>query len=288
MKQENMRETTDLEKMVLQGRPLSSVTIIDAHCHFGRWMGTYTSPDVDAASLVSYMDRFGVDKCCFSSVLAIGPDFALGNEEVAGAVRQFPDRIYGLITFNPHYPKEMKQQLRQYAQAGFVGIKLHPVLHNYPADGENYELAWQFARDNDLFILTHSWLGADPPTGTDPLGARPSGRSSPELFLKFLDEYPGVPLILAHAGGTYAGARQAARMASEYKNVYIDCAGFRHSLTWMRELVDLAGEMNIIYGSDFPLYDFGTCLGRVCLSSISEGAKESILGLNLPRIAKLP
>jgi len=37
--------------------------------------------------------------------------------------------------------------LEKYPKAGFLGIKLHPDLHNYRADGENYKLAWEFAQD---------------------------------------------------------------------------------------------------------------------------------------------
>lgn len=269
------------DKVITKGRLLSDITVIDAHCHLGRWASFYSPLNIDATSLVAYMDRLGVDKCFISGHAAIGPDFSLGNEEVAQAVKEFPNRIYGLITFNPNYPKEMEEELKKYAKAGFVGIKLHPVFHNYCVDRENYKLAWEFAQDHSLFILAHSWLGADP------LGRAPASPASPELFLRFIENYPIVPVILAHAGGTYAGVKQTTRMASHYKNVYLDICGWRYSFTWIHELVNQAGEQKIIYGSDFPWYDFASSLGRICLANISQSAKEKILGINIMKIARI-
>jgi predicted TIM-barrel fold metal-dependent hydrolase len=176
----------------------------------------------------------------------------------------------------------MEQQLKKYyAEAGFVGIKIHPVFHRYRVDGENYKLAWEFAQDHNLFILAHSW------SGIDPLGRSQGAPGSPELFLKFIENYPTVSVILAHAGGTFEGVKQATQMAIHYENVYLDICGWRYSFTWIHEIVNQAGEQKIIYGSDFPWYDFESSLGRICLADISQSAKEKILGFNIKKIAKI-
>jgi uncharacterized protein len=273
-----MKKKIELDKVMMKGKLLSDVTVIDAHVHLGRFAGFYNPADVNITSLVGHMDGLGVDKCFVSGSAALSTDFALGNEEVAQAAKEFPNRIYGLITFNPHYPKEMKQQLKKYSKAGFLGIKIHPDLHNYRADGENYQLAWKFAQDHNLFILAHSW--EEP----NPFGGIPA---SPKLFLRFIEDYPIVPVILAHAGGTPAGVIQATQMASHYKNVYLDTCGWKYSFIWISELVNQCGEDKLIYGSDFPFYDFGTCLGRICLADISQSAKEKILSFNIMKILKM-
>jgi len=104
----NIKKKIGLNEAIMKGKLLSDVTVIDVHVHLGRFPDFYIPADVNITNLICDMDRVGVDKCFISGLAALGPDFALGNEEVAQAVNEFPDRIYGLITFNPHYPKEMK------------------------------------------------------------------------------------------------------------------------------------------------------------------------------------
>ena len=54
--------------------------------------------------MIRAMDASGVEKLCVSSFLSIGPDCLAGNDMVAGAVRQYPDRFVGYAVVNPNRP----------------------------------------------------------------------------------------------------------------------------------------------------------------------------------------
>ena len=42
-------------------------------------------------------------------------------------------------------------------ETAVVGIKIHPSMHQCPADDDRYWPVWEFAATARLPILTHSW-----------------------------------------------------------------------------------------------------------------------------------
>ncbi|WP_163570157.1 amidohydrolase family protein [Fodinicola feengrottensis] len=61
--------------------------------------------------------------------------------DVAGRRPVFPDRIAGYAVVNPWQRPE--RELRRLAgEPRFVGVKVHPDLHEYPLTGAAYEPLW--------------------------------------------------------------------------------------------------------------------------------------------------
>jgi predicted TIM-barrel fold metal-dependent hydrolase len=246
--------------------------IIDAHAHVGPWYNFFT-PEPDAAGMVRAMDRCEVKRAAISSMLAIGPDAVAGNRETLEVVRRYPDRFVGYAVFNPHQRGSRSDVERMLQERGIVGIKMHPVTHEYPLSGPDYEPVWALASQYDVPVLTHTEAG--------------SPVSDPALVVDVATRWPDVRIILGHAGVTDAGHRTAISLAREHPNLFLELCGSFTTGVWIRRMVDAIGPERVVYGSDFPFIDLRYGLGRVLFAGLPPADLAMVLGGNACRLLKL-
>ena len=242
--------------------------VIDTHIHYGSWERT-CSPPTTPDAIVASMNRCGVDKVIGSSFSAIHGEMRIGNQETADATRLFPDRLFGFCVINPHLPRMVDEELDRCFEdsENFVGLKLHCGLHEVQLQHRGYDHALGYADEHRLPVLVHG-------------GGKDDWDSVTTTF-------PGANFIMAHAcswdGFADEGRALYARLPGT-PNLYVDVAG---SAAWrgaLRALIDLVGMDRVLYGSDFPMFDFAYELGRVTLSELSEDEKAAVIGGNAKRI----
>ena len=78
-----------------------SFEIVDIHQHLGPYFNFHIARS-DPAGLVEEMDRLGVRQGWISAHVAIEGDVAIGNADVAEAVRAYPDRFLGYVAVDPN------------------------------------------------------------------------------------------------------------------------------------------------------------------------------------------
>jgi aminocarboxymuconate-semialdehyde decarboxylase len=118
------------------------------------------------------------------------------------------------------------------------------------------------------------------------------------IYDGFFDRYTRLKIIAAHAGGALPyligrldvvyenmpGARETIALPpSDYMSrLYYDSVTYRQSALQM--CVDVGGEDNVMYGSDYPhnIGDMRGCLGRV--DSLAASARRKVRGENARRI----
>jgi len=251
---------TSLMERVRAGERLDDLLVIDAHAHMGRWFNFHV-PDGDAAGMIRTMDRIGIKACVSSGHAGIGPDFILGNDDVARGAQAFPGRIFGYIAVNPNYPaQEMREELeRRWTTGCFVGIKFHADMHKYPSDGARYAPAWEFAHEHDLPLLSHDSVGHL---------AGPAER------------YTGAKVLIAHAISSLDMLEAAAELASRRPNVYLDICGSPLVFGALEMAVEKVGAGRVLFGTDLPFIDPRPQVGRVAFAKIAETDKLRILGEN--------
>jgi predicted TIM-barrel fold metal-dependent hydrolase len=240
----------------------SKARIIDMHGHYGSWEQTLTTVKTPDA-IVKAMDRAQVDAFIGSSFMAIHGEMRMGNAETAAIVKAHPDRLYGYCAINPHYPDEIEAELRHCFEdaVGFVGFKLHCGLHDVDLLHPAYESALAYADAHALPVLVHG--GGDGGT-----------------WREAAESYPNAPFILAHGCAWDGVSAFPYDFVGEVPNVYIDVAGSAAHRGALRALVDRVGVDKVLYGSDFPMFDFGYEAGRVVLSDLDESAKAAVCGGN--------
>jgi len=258
---------------------VSDAAIIDAHVHVGQ-PGLFFAPETEPRELVATMDRLGI-------AYAVGTDhkslYEPGGERLArlrDVFEQSEGRLHYLGVFDPRRSAECTSALEHARDwPGFVGLKIHPSLHRVPADDTAYEQAWRYAAEHDLPILTHSWSVSD--------YNAVQYLSTPERFEGWVRRFPGVRLVLGHAGGRGAGRSDAVRMANEYANVFLDFAGDIFCYRLIETLVESVPVDKILFGSDHPWSDPRAHLSQVLLAEIGVSAKTKILGRNAMRVYRI-
>lgn len=253
----------------LAGKP---VPVIDMHCHItpfrhGAWYQAFT----DTADIVRHMDALGID-CAVTAPHSFicGGDMALANAQAAQAVEAFPGRLYGYIAIVPTEGVDaVARQIKQYSQnRAFVGIKLLPGYHG-SLDQPEYHYALDFAAEAQCPVLCHIW------------------RNSPPLdeVSMHMKKRPACKFIMAHQGGGYCDQTdKAARLMADYPNLCMDVCGSFNNGYGVADIVALADENRVLYGSDLicldPRYDFG----RVALAPIADSVKKKLFADNYLRL----
>ncbi|WP_163505982.1 amidohydrolase family protein [Fodinicola acaciae] len=246
------------------GRPLDGVDVIDAHAHLGPY-SLFFIPDADARTMVDVMDRTGVRMTVLSSHRAIQYDAHSGNSETLRAVDRFPDRIAGYAVVNP-WQQPDRELRRLAAEPRFVGVKLHPDLHEYPLTGALYQPVWEYAAQSGRPVLTHTW--------------HTSAYDDPEAIDAVLARHPGVRLILGHSGVSPAGMAASLAVVRRHPSTYLEICGSSMTGTLVRWLVEQAGADRVLFGSDFPFIDLRFSLGRVIGAGLPAAEAAAVLGGN--------
>jgi hypothetical protein len=256
------------QEQLRRGEPLRDIVVIDAHAHLGEY-GRFFINKPDAASLIQVMDRIGVQTAILTANPSLRAEPDYGNQLVLDATRQFPSRLLGYVTANPHYADDLERTLNHYLdQPGMVGIKLHPECHDdYPLLGPRYEPVWAVAGQRRAPVLFHSYFGGDRPEDIAALAAK----------------YPAVPLLVGHALQDKSFEAMA-ELANAFPNVYVDLSVpevFGITEFFVQALHDIR---KLVFGSDFP---WGNChfrVGAVIYSRISEESKRRVLGQNMAEL----
>lgn len=247
--------------------------IIDMHAHLGRsWLGWSPVFFQTASQLNDYYAEFDVDKACINSFL-LAYDPVAGNNEIAAAVKEFPDRFIGFGVISPRYgtAKDVAAEVDRCVQElGFKGLKLHPSLNEYFADSPVVYPVVEKAIQYDIPMLFHCWSDT---------------YSSPRAIAALADRYPEAKIIMGHMGGDHW--LEAIHIAATHENIYLDTADSHGDLLVMHTAVQVAGEDKITFGSDVPAFNLPSELAKVKHAMIGETAKVKILGGNARRLLNL-
>jgi predicted TIM-barrel fold metal-dependent hydrolase len=251
-----------LTSAVRERAPLSGVDVVDAHAHLGAYSRFFT-PEPSAAAMVRIMDHCGVGAAVISSCLAIELDAAAGNTASAAAIDAYPDRLAGYLTLNPHQNPD-NEAARWAEDRRFVGIKLHPSLHEYPVTGPAYAPAWELAAATGRPVLSHTWTG--------------SAYDDPAMLATIAERHPQVNILLGHAGAVPAGFPAVIALARRQPNLYLEICGSYFTGRVLERMVGELGAHRVIYGSDFPFIDLRYSIGRVLFAGLPLADRVTVLG----------
>lgn len=248
---------------------IDGTTVIDFHGHSGRW-DRYGMTD-DAELRLHAMDRAGVDRALVANIFH--PDGTTGNDLTAAFVARHPDRFLGYAYVSPLMPHRMVPELeRAFDHLHFAAIKLYPPYTPWPMNEPPWEPIYRFADERGLAVMLH--------TGSEP-------QSLPRLIEDVAAAFPRANFVLGHSGNIAVERRQAITAAQSYPNVYLEtCSTFRTPGV-IEQLVNEAGADRVLYGSDMPLMDPRSQIGKIITAQIPHAAKRKVLGENARRLLRL-
>ena len=246
---------------------IDGTTVIDFHGHPGRW----GSLDNRAETVLRAMDAVGIDRACVFDIHH--SDGRTANDRTAAMVSEAPDRLSGFAYVSPLMPERMVPELeRAIDQQGMLAIKLYPSFANINLNEPAWFPIYEFANDRGLAIITH--------TGIEPT-------TSPRFLAEVAPRFPKAIFVAGHSGNVAPIRREAIDAARGNENVYLEtCSTFRTPGV-IEQLVAEAGAERILFGSDAPLMDPRSQLGKIITADIDEDTKRMILGMNAQRILGL-
>jgi len=186
------------------------------------------------------------------------------NDLVAAAIDRFPDRFLGWVAVNPLFPESIEEVEHYLNKPGFIGVKVHPFMHQYP-----------------IKIL-------------DPVAAMCESRGIPMIIhlsserdsYKYLPEhYPQLKLIYAHAGLPFW--KKLWKYVKDQPNVFVDTSSDYLTPLIVQKVVEALGYRKVLYGCDGPYgmkqfnqYDYYEKRNWIDSLQIPDHQKEYILGKN--------
>ena len=227
----------------------------DCHGHIGRCSPHHVVED-GPSDFVREMDKFGVQVCCVFSLEGVFGDETYGNDEVAAAVRQHPERFVGFTLVNlNHGERLVREELERGMGMGMRGVKLICDYHGYPTEGPLVDIACRFADEHGQFILNHNW-------------------GSAEQIRRLCQTYPNACFIAGHSTDGYGQVTKAVG------NLFI-CTCPCVDWSYTERLVEIYGADRLLFGSDLTDLPIGWGMGQIVYARIPESGKRRVLGENL-------
>ncbi len=249
----------------------------DMFASLHRWTGaqnTTVAPPLEHT--IAAMDQAGVGRALICAwVGPCGP--LISNDEVAGFVARFPDRLTGVAAVDLRYPVAAVRELRRAVHdLGLRALRVVPWLWALPPNDRRYYPL--FVECVELGIPFCTQVGH-----TGPLRTSETGRPIPYLDDVAL-EFPELVIVGGHIGHPWTTEMIA--LASKYPNVHIDTSAYA-THRYPAELVEYMrgrGRRKVLFGSNFPMITPDRALGGLASLDLDPQAQELFLAGNARRV----
>src|SRR5690349_12739733 len=242
-----------------------------------RWTGRLgETADLPLDATLASMDSAGVD---FGLISAWhGPqDIYISNDEVAGWVSQYPDRLAGICSVDLARPMDAVRELRRcIEELGMKGLRVLPWLWNLPPDDRRYYPL--YAECVELGVPFCLQVGH-----TGPLRPSEPGRPIPYLDEVALD-FPELVIVGGHIGWPWTNEMIA--LATKYPNVHIDTSAYKPS-RYPPELTAYLrghGRKKVLFGSNHPMIPPAACASEIDGLGLDAEARRLFLHDNAARV----
>jgi len=249
---------------------LENFPIIDVHCHMGYFYGVhmpYSTPEI----MAKRMEIAGIKLILFCHHYTLfEPE--KGNTYNIEAVKKYPEKFKAYCGINPHYPDVIKKDLRNFNKYRniYAGFKLLPDYHKVPLSDEKYRPVFEFADENKLIILSHTWGG--------------SIYDGADEVEKILKKYKDFTFILGHS--IHGQWKKAIEIVKNYENVYLELCAVMDERGIIEKFLEEIGTDRILFGTDFPWFSHHYYIGALIGSGIGESDIRKILFENAEKLIK--
>lgn len=245
-----------------------SCPVIDMHGHMGVFRGIFF-PRAEVDAMIHTMDQCGVSLLVFCHHAALFNP-AIGNRVHVEAVRKYPDRLRAYMAMNPHYPDQMRRDLKSFERYSdvYVGLKMLAGYYGVAWDAPAFRPAWEFANERKLLVLGHTWGG--------------SRYDGPEQVRYIASHYPRLKLLCGHS--LFGDWEQAVTIAREFDNVYLELTAVLGIRGPLERFVGSGISHKLLFGVDLPWFDQHHGIGAVLSAEINDEDRHMILHRNAERL----
>jgi len=191
-------------------------------------------------ALLESMDAAGVDAsvmCC----IATKPDQV---EKILPWCEQIrSERIIPLPSVHPKTPKPA-EWIARFAEAGFPGIKMHPMYQDYHADDPLLAPIYAALSERRMLLEVHCGRDIAFPPDDD--------RATPRRFANVIERFPELRLVCTHLGGWRMWEESSQLILG--RNVYVETSFSLNEVAPERaaDMIRRHGAERILFGTDWP------------------------------------
>jgi uncharacterized protein len=196
------------------------------------------------------------------------------NSNTLEATQLHPEFFTGFCYLNPSHPPSFIQDEidRCVRKGGMKGIKLWIAVK---ATDKRLDVIMESARKENIPVLHHAWYKQT---------SYGFNESNPAELADLAKRHSKVTIIMAHLTG--CGHRGVLDII-DYPNVILDTSGGLPESGLVEFAVNRLGAKRVIYGSDWPIRDFGVQVGRVQSADLTSEERDLIFYKNAQRILDL-
>ena len=241
-----------------------------------RWTGANApTEEMPVAETIEAMDAAGVARALISAWVAPG-NAMISNDEVAGFVGEYPERLAGVGSVDISRPVQAIAEVRRCVrELGFKGIRVIPWLWQLPPTDRLFYPV--YAACCELGVPFCTQIGH-----TGPLMGSEVGR--PIYLDRVALDFPELVIVAGHIG--YPWTDEAIALATKHVNVYIDTSAWT-AKRYPPELLDYLrsnGARKVMFGSNYPMLAPVRALEGLEQLGLSSATRELFLGGNAQRV----
>ncbi len=245
----------------------------------------YSNPNAVLATaddLLAAMDEAGIDVAVAVGIGWTDLEVAReANDYLAECVARSGGRLLAFGSVNPMWGNDALFELERCASARLVGVgELHPDTQGFSIDDAAVMgPLMALARRLGMPVLTH----ASEPVGHSYPG---KGTVTPEKVLRFIETFPGQPVIAAHWGGGLPFYALMPEVKAALADAYFDSAAspFLYAPDVFAAVARTLGAERVLFGTDYPLIKHPRLLAQVRECGLSDEEQSLILGGNAARL----
>ena len=226
--------------------------------------------DGTLGALFNMGEAAGIDAYVVFSVATSEKQVPSINDYIASQVSAHPGKLYGLAAMHPDYV-DFGAELDRIQALGLKGIKLHPDFQRFKIDDARMMPLYAQAERRRLPIVVHT-------------GDSRFDFSGPQYVLNVMQRYPNLKMICAHFGG-WSQWEQAVKLLAGSGVMVDTCSSLAFlSTAKAQELIAAYGEDNVLFGTDYPMWDAKDELAMLRALDLGDAVLEKILSLNAMRV----
>lgn len=249
---------------------MTDYPIVNAHHHIGDEQQTRDSVfewDDTVPRIIDAMDEHRVDASMLMPLGGVNDrSVRRVHDQIHAATEAHPGRLFGIAAPNPHLGRE------------FVHEELRRVVDDYDFKyAKLHTLAWGV---DPTSHVAYNFYDACVETGIPVMvhtGPHGMPFSVPGMLMPVAEDYPELPIVLAHMGGAYTLTQEAILMAERYDNLYLDTTLALNM--YVRRAMERVGADRLLMAAEHST-NIPVALAKIDSIGATEAQKRRILGGN--------
>jgi predicted TIM-barrel fold metal-dependent hydrolase len=249
---------------------MSEYPIVNGHHHIGNKDAVQDRTFEWSESIAQIIDAMDEQQVDATMLMPLGGENDRSvtdvHDQIYEATQAYKGRIFGVTAPNPHLGTEFVHDeiTRCVEELDFKYTKLHTLAWGVDPTSDIAYDVYDACQENGIPVMVHT-------------GPHGMPFSVPGMLMPVAEEYPEMPIVMAHMGGAYTLTQEAIFMAERYDNIYLDTTLAMNM--YIRRALEAVGAERLIMAAEHST-NIPVALEKINCIGATEEEKQKILGEN--------